>query len=62
MVLSVKLEKLIITEILLKKTRTKGISSNTFKSAFDDGEKYELTELGQNFVHYTMNELTNKIE
>ncbi len=46
----------------IKKTRTKGISSNTFKSAFDDGEKYELTELGQNFVHYTMNELTNKIE
>lgn len=32
------------------------------KSAFDDKEGYELTELGTQFVHYTMNELVPKIE
>lgn len=32
------------------------------KSAFDNDEEYELTELGMQFVHYTMNEETTKIE
>jgi hypothetical protein len=32
-----------------------------FKSAFDDKEPYELTELGRQFVHYTMNEIVPKI-
>jgi hypothetical protein len=27
-----------------------------------DREPYVLTELGQQFVHYTMNELTTKLE
>jgi hypothetical protein len=31
------------------------------KSAFDDTEAYELTALGQQFVHYAMTELTVKI-
>jgi len=31
------------------------------KSAFDDGEEYELTDLGQQFVHYTMTDLPPKI-
>jgi hypothetical protein len=31
------------------------------KSAFDDAERYELTALGQQFVHYAMTELTIKI-
>ena len=31
------------------------------KSAFDDGERYELTALGQQFVHYAMTEVTIKI-
>jgi len=31
------------------------------KSAFDDSEQYELTELGQQFVHYTMNEIVPRI-
>lgn len=31
------------------------------KSAFDDGESYELTALGNQFVHYTMSEITQKI-
>jgi hypothetical protein len=37
-------------------------SSRTMKSAFDDNESYELTELGQKFVHYTMNEVVPRIE
>ena len=31
------------------------------KSAFDDGERYELTALGEQFVHYAMTELTPRI-
>ncbi len=34
----------------------------TAKSAFDEAEPYELTDLGQQFVHYAMNEITAKIE
>ncbi|MBN2286572.1 MAG: hypothetical protein JXI43_09005 [Tissierellales bacterium] len=36
-------------------------SSGTMKSAFDDSEEYELTELGKQFVHYTMNEVVPRI-
>ncbi|MEN2413084.1 hypothetical protein [Flavobacterium mesophilum] len=45
----------------IKKPRTKSVNTGILKSAFDDSEKYELTELGQSFVHYTMNELNTKI-
>lgn len=41
-----------------KKTNT---PSRTMKSAFDDSESYELTELGKEFVHYTMNEVVPRI-
>lgn len=34
---------------------------STMKSAFDDQEPYELTELGKQFVHYTMNELVSQV-
>jgi len=34
----------------------------TMKSAFDEEEEYELTELGQQFVHYAMTEISIKIE
>lgn len=37
-------------------------SSNTMKSAFDDDESYELTQLGQQFVHYAMTDIPPKIE
>jgi hypothetical protein len=40
----------------------KGQGSRAMKSAFDDKEQYELTALGQQFIHYVMNELTPKIE
>lgn len=45
-----------------KQTKKPTTPSRTMKSAFDDGEGYELTELGQQFVSYTMNELVPKIE
>lgn len=42
--------------------RPKGYgTSRVMKSAFDDAEQYELTELGQQFVHYTMNEIVPRI-
>lgn len=40
----------------------KGKGSDRMKSAFDDVEEYELTQLGQQFVHYAMTELPPKIE
>lgn len=36
--------------------------SDTMKSAFDDTDEYELTQLGQQLVHYAMTELPPKIE
>jgi hypothetical protein len=42
--------------------RPKGLgASRTLKSAFDDSDRYELTELGRQFVHYTMNEVVLRI-
>jgi hypothetical protein len=35
--------------------------SNTMKSAFDDSDRYELTELGKQFVHYTMSDLVPRV-
>jgi hypothetical protein len=32
------------------------------ESAFDDTKQYVLTELGKQFVHYTMNELVSRLE
>lgn len=37
------------------------IASNTYVSPFEDGKQYELTELGKQFVHYTMNEIVPRI-
>ena len=44
------------------KKSTRLSKSSTLKSAFDNIEPYELTELGQSFVHYTMEEVVTKIE
>lgn len=38
-----------------------GTVSPVMKSAFDDKEPYELTELGKQFVHYTMNEIVPRV-
>lgn len=35
--------------------------SSYYASAFDDEKEYELTQLGQQFVHYTMNEVVPRI-
>lgn len=40
----------------------KGAGPSVMKSAFDDEEGYELTELGMQFVHYAMTEIPPKIE
>lgn len=37
-------------------------SSGTLKSAFDENEPYVLTELGEQFVHYALSDLTTKID
>jgi len=42
--------------------RPKGAGSKPMRSAFDEDEQYELTELGQQFVHYSMTDLPVRIE
>jgi len=42
--------------------RPKGSGPKPPVSAFDESERYELTELGQQFVHYAMTDLPTRIE
>jgi hypothetical protein len=48
------------------KPSTKGQRSSragsTYTSAFEDGKQYELTGIGEHFVHYTMSEAVQKID
>ena len=48
----------------LKKTKAprRVAASNTMESAFEDTKQYVLTDLGSQFVHYTMNELVQRLE
>ena len=39
----------------------RGSTSSTLESAFEDSKPYELTEVGSQFVHYTMNEVVPRI-
>ena len=39
----------------------KGSGARTMASALDDSEEYELTDLGSQFVHYAMTEITARI-
>jgi hypothetical protein len=39
----------------------KGEGSRTMESAFDEQKGYELTDLGKQFVHYAMTEITPRI-
>ena len=41
---------------------SKGQGAKTMTSAFDDKEKYVLTEMGKQFVHYTMNEAVIRLD
>lgn len=43
------------------KKRSARPRSQVMKSAFDDEEEYELTELGRQFVHYALTDLPPKI-
>lgn len=44
------------------KGQRRSTGSSTMKSAFDDEEKYVLTDLGRQFIHYAMTEIPPKIE
>jgi len=48
-------------QFVKKPSSPKGSSSGTMKSAFDDEEPYELTELGKKFVHYVFTDIVPKI-
>jgi hypothetical protein len=39
----------------------RGTAPTTMESAFEDTKSYVLTELGRQFVHYTMNEVVTRI-
>ncbi|QPD05975.1 MAG: hypothetical protein Nkreftii_003749 [Candidatus Nitrospira kreftii] len=39
----------------------RGSAPTTMESAFEDSKPYILTELGKQFVHYTMNEVVSRI-
>jgi hypothetical protein len=41
--------------------RNRKVSSGTMESAFEDTKPYVLTELGKQFVHYTMNETVQRL-
>ena len=41
---------------------SRGRSSSTMESAFEDSKPYVLTELGKQFVHYAMNEVVTRID
>ena len=49
-------------QFLRKKTpRRKGSVPTTLESAFEETKSYGLTELGKQFVHYTMNEIVPRL-
>jgi hypothetical protein len=41
--------------------RNRKLAGGTMESAFEDSKPYVLTELGKQFVHYTMNEVVQRI-
>ena len=45
-----------------RKQRNSSFGAKRLESAFDEEDSYELSELGQQFVHYAMTELPPKIE
>lgn len=44
-----------------RKRPTKSRGSKLTKSAFDDSDEYVLTDLGEKFVHYALNEVVRKL-
>lgn len=51
-------------EYIRKSTKgmPKAATSSTMESAFEDTKPYQLTSLGEQFVHYTMNQVVKRIE
>ncbi|PYI94917.1 MAG: hypothetical protein DME98_18330 [Verrucomicrobia bacterium] len=49
-------------EFVARKPQRGTRASGVLKSAFDTEEPYELTELGRQFVHYTMEEVVPRVE
>jgi hypothetical protein len=45
-----------------KASPRRAAASGVMESAFEDTKQYFLTELGKQFVHYTMNELISRLE
>ena len=45
-----------------RSTSSRKIASPYMKSTFDDKEQYVLTDLGNQFIHYVMNELVLRVE
>nr|WP_242481046.1 hypothetical protein [Rubrivivax gelatinosus] len=41
--------------------RNRKLAGGTMESAFEDSKPYVLTELGKQFVHYTMNEVVQRV-
>jgi hypothetical protein len=48
-------------QFIAKKPSRSGTPAGTMKSAFDNKDPYELTGLGRQFVHYTMEEVVPRI-
>lgn len=48
-------------QFLKKRTTRRRSSSRTMESAFEDTKPYVLTELGKQFIHYTMSEAVPRI-
>lgn len=45
----------------LKNKPRKRTSTNTLQSPFEDSKPYVLTELGEQFVHYVMNDVVEQL-
>ncbi len=43
-------------------TKTRGVAPTTLETPFEGTKPYVLTELGKQFVHYTMSEVVTRIE
>lgn len=51
-----------VGEFIRNRQGNRSSRSDTYESAFEDTKPYELTELGKQFVHYTMTDIVRRIE
>jgi hypothetical protein len=57
-----QLREVTSTGQFVAKKRAPRASGGVMKSAFDDEESYELTELGRQFVHYVFTDVVTRLE